>query len=144
MFNKKNEEGFTFIELLYVLLIVSILSLLVVPPMYHVYQEQQKNQFFTLLDSDILYIQNQAIARKTNFRIVFDTEYYVVMEKDKQIYKRDYPNHLSYSKATTNRIVFNTLGTVRNPTTYLFYDQSKGKRYEMVFPLGKGRQYVEE
>lgn len=137
-----NNRGFTLIELLFVLLIVSIVSLLALPSMYNMYKDQQTKQFFSLLDSDILYVQNQAMAGKRNCRVVFDNDSYSVLSEDKLISQRSYPEHMRYRNVSTNRIVFNDLGSARNVTTYLFY--ADHDMYQIVFPLGKGRHYIEQ
>lgn len=139
----KQMNGFTMVEMLVVLMILSILTLLVVPSIIRTIEKQETNHFFAVLESDILYIQNQALGTRHNIRIVFDKEFYVVINEWKtEEIKRHYPEHLKYDNKINNRVTFNNNGTIINPTTFKFRD--KETTYQLVFPLGKGRHYIEE
>ncbi|MEI3611716.1 competence type IV pilus minor pilin ComGD [Pseudogracilibacillus sp. SO30301A] len=139
----KQINGFTMVEMLFALMILSILTLLVVPSIVRTVEKQETNHFFAVLESDILYIQNQALGTRDNVRIVFDEEYYVVISEGKtEGIKRHYPEHLKYNNKINNRVAFNNNGTIINPTTFKFKDRKN--TYHLVFPLGKGRHYIEE
>ncbi len=139
----KQMNGFTMVEMLFALMILSILTLLVVPSIIKTVERQETKHFFAVLESDILYIQNQALGTRDNVRIVFDEEFYVVISEWKtEEIKRHYPEHLQYANKINNRVAFNNNGTIINPTTFKFKD--KKITYQLVFPLGKGRHYIEE
>ncbi len=136
-------NGFTLIEMLLAIVVLASLILLAVPPLFSTIQKQETAHFFNVLDSDILFIQNEALGTRQNVRIVFDKEYYsIVAEKQTEEVKRYYPKHLTHDVRINNRVSFSNNGTVINPTTFLFKDKST--TYHLVFPLGKGRQYIEE
>lgn len=139
----KQMNGFTMVEMLFVLMVLSIFTLLVVPSIIRTIEKQETIHFFDVLDSDIFYIQNQAFGTRHNTRIVFDKEFYVVINdwKTEEI-KRYYPKHITYDIKINNRIAFNNNGTIINPTTFKFRDGEK--TYQLVLPLGKGRHYIEE
>ncbi|MEI3606809.1 competence type IV pilus minor pilin ComGD [Pseudogracilibacillus sp. SE30717A] len=139
----KQINGFTLFEMLLTIVILASLVLLAVPSIFSTIQKQEIAQFFKILDSDILYIQNQALGTRQNVRIVFDQEYYAVLtERQSEEIKRYYPKQLTHEVKINNRLSFSNNGTVINPTTYLFKD--KDTTYHLVFPLGKGRHYIEQ
>lgn len=139
--NSRSEDGFTLMEMLFVLFIMALILMVAIPVVHHTIVEHKTKQFFTILDSDILRMQNQAIANNEKMNIYFDKDHYVVMRGRKLIYTRDYPDHIEFAKPDI--ITYTALGTVSNPRTLIFYSQ-ENFMYRMVFPLGKGRHYVEK
>lgn len=139
----KEIKGFTFIELVFVLFIISLLTFLVIPGLFSTLKKQQTKQFFTTFDADILYIQNSALGTSQHVRILFEDDYYVIRNnRTKEAIKRYYPEHISRITKSNNRISFNDSGTIISPTSYRFEDETT--TYKIVFPLGKGRHYIEE
>jgi|SRR5690625_1524632 len=139
----KQRNGFTLIEMLFALTIISVLTLLVVPNLYKLAQKQQTNKFFDVLEADVFYVQNQAIGTSVNSRIVFSSDHYSILNnQNSEEIKRYYPKHLSNRIKINHRIWFSNLGTIINPTTLIFEDQDTS--YWVIFPLGKGRFYIEE
>lgn len=138
----RRNNGFTLIEMLFSLTMISILLLLVVPSLVSLLKQQETNEFFKLLDADVFYIQNETFATNHNIRILFEGDRYVIRNSQtKEEVVRDFPSHLQFD-LVHNRIMFNNNGTILNPTRYRFYDEDT--MYEIVFPLGKGRHYIEE
>lgn len=129
--------------MLFTIIILAALTLIVMPTMYKIVEKQQTKQFFDVLESDIFYIQNQAFGTRENVRIVFDEDYYVILH-DRQIEekKRYYPDHLTHDVKVNNRVKFSNNGTIIDPTTFVFKEDDI--TYQLVFPLGKGRHYIEE
>jgi|SRR5699024_5212066 len=141
----KQIDGFTLIELLFALMILSVLLLIAMPIMTNLTKKQETKKFFDVLEADVFYIQNQALGTSRNLRIVFDKDHYDVLGSGMQNgeeMRRDYPEHLVHDVQIDNMISFYNSGTVANPTTFLFRDGDT--IYEVVFPLGKGRHYIEE
>lgn len=119
-----------------------MLLLLVGPNLYSLYKKQQTKNFFNIFDTDILYIQNEAFGSRENVRILFESDRYIVQNfHTGEELIRPFPNHLTYALGN-NRISFNYNGTIINPGTHRFYENDKV--YQVVFPLGKGRHYIEE
>lgn len=141
LLNRGREKGFTLMEMLYVLFIMALILLIAVPMVYHAIIEQKTKQFFTILDSDILRIQNQAMQSNEKMTIFFSTDHYVVMKNTKTVYTRTYPDNISF--IGTDMITYNGLGTVSNPRTFLFYS-GDDFMYQVIFPLGKGRHHIEK
>jgi|SRR5690625_1960997 len=142
MLPKTKENGFTLIEMLFILLILSLLMVIAVPNLFSLLKKLETNNFFHMLDADIFYIQNEAMDTQNNVRIIFREDAYVIrnLYSDEDII-RYYPDNLSYD-LVNNRIMFNKNGTILGPTRYRFFD--KNNTYEIVFPLGKGRHYIEK
>ncbi len=137
----KAEHGFTLIEMLLVLCIVSIISFIAIPGLYHVYKTEQTNQFFALMEADILYLQNQSLGSTLKNRILIEENRYTIYLGNNVPVIRDYPAHISTNRE--RRISFNNLGTYKDPMTFHFYDDD-GDAYRVAFPLGKGRQHIEK
>lgn len=138
----KGINGFTLIEVLFTLFIVSIVSVLFIPNMLQVIERQQTKHFFEIFNSDILMIQNKSIGEERNIRIRLRTDHYLIMDERELIVQREYPKHLTYIEGSNNIITFNNTGTMMNPRTFHFRERNKA--YLVVFPLGKGRHYIEE
>src|SRR5690625_1112510 len=119
----KKHNGFTFIEMLFVIFILTIFIGLTVPITMKGIEQHQTNQFFTVLTSDILLLQNQSFGVVTNRRLVFEDEQYLIRGENGILERRQYPNHLQYNSQSNNEIQFKNTGTVIHPTTYRFYDQ---------------------
>src|SRR5690625_3068594 len=140
----KQINGFTLIEMLFSIIILGLLSFIVVPSIFKSIERQEIKQFFNVLESDIFYIQNQAIGTRKYFRITFDENYYIVVDdsKNNNEIKRYYPKHFTQKIKIKNIITFTNDGTVSRSAKVLF--THRDTTYKLVFPLGKGRYYVEE
>lgn len=139
-YRMKNSKGFTLLELLFVLTIVSIVSLLILAPMFNTVTKQQSKHLLQTLESDVFLIQNHSLHSASNNRILMNKHHYIVRYEDKNIL-RTYPNDLQLT-SISSRIRFSTNGTILEPQTYLFKDSYE--KYKIIFPFGKGRFYIEE
>lgn len=135
-----NSKGFTLIELLFVLVIVSTISIFVLPSMYETLTKQQRKHFFQMLENDVFLIQNYSLYSNSNNRILVNKEDYIVRTDSDYIFRK-YPHDFRLIN-NYNRIRFSVNGTVYDPTTYIFQDQNG--LYKVVFPFGKGRFYIDE
>jgi|SRR5690625_2530065 len=140
----KRINGFTLIEMLLTIGILGLLSFIVVPSIYKSIERQELVQFFNVLESDVFYIQNQALGTRKNFRIIFDEDYYIIAGPFNSgiDIKRYYPKHLKQEIKINHRVTFTSNGTVSDSTKVLF--NYRDTTYQLVFPLGKGRYYIEE
>lgn len=137
------QHGFSLLEVIFVLAVWSIIILISAPLTYSIIDSQQERQFFTTLQADIFYIQNLAIGSDEYVRIVFDeTNYRIRRNTGKPIAIRHYPKDWKINKRTLDTISFNENGTIRFPGTMSF--KTKQETYRVVFPLGKGRGYIEK
>lgn len=136
----KNDKGFTLLELLFVLLVLSVVSVIVLPSLFQTLAKQEAKHFFQLFESDAFLTQNKSLYTPTNDRILMDRHHYVI-SGDGKVLIRNYPNDLDLTSEKI-RIRFSLSGTIVEPTTYRFISQSG--IYKVIFPFGKGRFYLEE
>lgn len=139
------KNGFTLIEMLIVLSMLSILILLAVPQQISILSKQKEEQFIEQLEFDVLLIQNQSnlLLKDSNMYIRFYDNYYSVLGgwSDSTIANRPYPDGWILIINEQHRTLkFSETGTVINPRTLVMY--SKNERISIVFPLGKGRFHV--
>lgn len=140
----KNEYGFTLIELLITLTIIAFIISLSAPFLINIFERQAEKQFITLLEQDILLLQNSSFGKYEYNRIIFrDDHYTLAFKTDREKYiTRHYPKHLTLRYNNTNIINFNHKGTIVNPGTISI--KSKHMNKKIVFPFGRGRFYVKE
>lgn len=135
-------NGFTFIELLLVLMITSIFTVIGIKISFNILENQYEKQFFHILNEDLRYIQNLALSDAyTEARITFNpSSYRVTTNQSHSNFDRKYPAGWIFEENAFNRITFNTNGTLRSSGTVFL--KSSSKLYKVVFPLGKGSYYV--
>lgn len=140
-----NQNGFSLVELLFVLGILSFLLLLIVPLSLNHLEHQREMKFLEQLKYDVLYIQNISMTNKTRTAHLYMSEdYYQIYDRtihDGQI-KRYYPDTWNVDTRVMSQIAFNKNGTMQSPGKFTI--QTKQKTYEIIFPLGKGRFYIVE
>src|SRR5690625_7399011 len=92
----KIKNGFSLIELLVVLSIISTLLLIAVPFTYSMIERQQTKHFFDLLESDVFYVKNQSFATVETARLIFMEDYYIafVNLNDEKPIIRHYPKNI--------------------------------------------------
>ncbi|MGG3841452.1 competence type IV pilus minor pilin ComGD [Anoxybacillus kestanbolensis] len=143
-----NERGFTLIEMLIVLFIVTGIMLFAVPPLQQVLAERQLQYFLEQFSNDMLYAQQYAISRKKTVAIMFyfDTCRYQVKEGrtfGKELLARSFPSPFQIQMGTLSPPLFYyPNGNINKAGTLLIAYGSK--KYKIVFQLGKGRLYVQK
>lgn len=136
-----NKNGFTLIEMLVVLGIVSILLLLSAPLTISTLEKQRDKQFLDVFKFDVLYIQNLASTTKEPITLTFYKDRYEINKHHKKSFiVRQYPNGWELEERPNNSIKFKQNGTFIKPRTFLI--ASKNTAYQIIFPLGKGRCYI--
>lgn len=138
-----NESGFSLLEMLFVLMIVMLLAWIVVPMVHKNYVEHEVNQFFRVFDSDVLFIQNQALVGREWWIHLEEDRYIVKEQKERFVKTRYYPKSFDTQYFAEHRIEYHPTGNVKKPYTYNFYDRN-GKRYKVIFSFGKGRHRIEQ
>lgn len=138
----KDQNGFSFLELIFVLSTISVLLVLSLPLQISILENHREEYFFRTVLSDLLYLQNMAVTNASTCQIIFSDENYR-LQIDKSIIKqRPYPPGIKKTASNLENIAFNQLGTIVQPGTIrLINDQSI---YKIVCPFGKGRCYVVE
>ncbi|WP_404453415.1 competence type IV pilus minor pilin ComGD [Oceanobacillus kapialis] len=135
------EDGFTLIEMLVVLSMLSVMALIAFPLEFRVLKEQQEKQFLNTLASDVMNIQQRSTISTGMNRITFYEDSYLVRSEQSEII-RDYPDGLTIDTRTNRTINFNHNGNIKNPRT--LFISGPIQHYRMVFPFGKGRFYLEK
>lgn len=140
MFLIKRANGFTLIEMLFVLGLWSVLFLLTVPMLVQAIEGQQEQQFFKTFESDILYIQSLATQSKSHIRINFSQDHYTILSGETVKIRRKIPKDWHINLRVIKNISFDENGRIKEPGTMSI--KTKRSEYVVVFPFGKGRGYV--
>lgn len=141
--NKTCEVGFTLIEQLMSLTILTILILMILPMTFTRMDDVEEQQFFKILSNDILYVQNMAINHPSlRTRLRFHQTHYEVLtgyivEKS---FRRPIPDGWKISSNYLSEIAFSKTGTIRQAGTITI--TTSNNKYDLIFPLGKGREYI--
>lgn len=138
------KNGFTFIELLLVLSILSMLTFIVMHISFASLHKQYENYFFQTLTEDIRYIQNIALSdRKAHASILFNSSSYeiVIRQDARPSYVRKLPEGWEI-KTNLRSIAFTESGNISQAGTISI--NSPHNQFKVVFPLGKGSYYVTE
>lgn len=137
-----DEAGFTLVEILLTMLIISSLTILILPALYKTKESLHIQTFLTQLESDVRYVQmNKYNHWEDSFLYFGNGEYIVQGKKDQRYEKREYPKGLQVY-ASDRTIQFSKKGTIKKPQTVTL--QFENERYQLIFPFGKGRFYVQK
>ncbi|SDK55130.1 competence type IV pilus minor pilin ComGD [Sediminibacillus albus] len=142
-----NKKGYTLVEVMLVLSItVSLIAIGFSLPRYFLHTFQTK-QFFQQFNNDILYLQQLSLASKENIYLLIDPEnqQYTIHQggTGKVLIQRNIPDHCHIELRTLKMpISFTDKGSLRNPGTMIV--DTGNNQYKVVFPLGKGRNYIVE
>jgi competence protein ComGD len=144
----RKQSGFTLIEMLMVLTIVSVLTVVAFPEMRSLIEVKQINYFIAQFKDDMLYAQQYAMAHKTPVAIVFYHEEptYRITEENtfgRILLHRSYSPKLQIKLTTLQSpLIFSPNGNINKSGT-IFVTYGK-QTYKIVFLLGKGRCYVQK
>jgi competence protein ComGD len=135
------ENGFTLLEVLFAMGILSLLLFISIPLNLATLERQQIEQFFNTFESDVLYVQNATgISDESTYLRFFEDHYTIRVAGNKPRINRSYPQGLKVDWRTKSDIVFNETGTIINPRTIKV--TTNKDTFHIVFPLGKGRCYI--
>ncbi|WP_174613795.1 competence type IV pilus minor pilin ComGD [Virgibacillus ihumii] len=140
----RTKNGFTLLEVLFVLAILSILLLLSAPIHVSTLEKQVEKQFLKTMQMDILYLQNLSYGSRSPYHLSFEnnTRYTIKSITGNVIIKRDIPDDWRINDTTLKQISFNDDGLINQPGTIIIHTSQK--RYKLICPFGKGRCYVAE
>lgn len=142
---KKN--GFSLIEVLIVLSILTTLLFIGGSIQIRTYDTYQFKQWYALFESDLLQLQQDTIVSVNSPYLLIRPggNSYEVRNSptEKPIIKRSIPKNLKIRLYSFNNpLSFSKSGTIKRPGK--FQVVSKYSKWEIIFPLGKGRSYVNE
>lgn len=142
------KNGFTLLELLIVLMIVSTLTIVAIPQIDRLKKAKEETHMLEQLTDDLLYAQAYALTHRQSVVVVFYnaqgryrmTERYTL---GPVLLDRTLPSPWKIELATLqNPLTFLANGNVNKSGTVLL---KNGKTtYKLVFLLGKGRFYVQK
>lgn len=142
-----NQNGYTLVEMMLVLFVVSIISSITLVSFQGVINEKRLQLFLNMFERDVLYAQTYAMSHSKSIYLVISTEsnFYTIQESGlgKVLLRRDFSEKIKIEHITmTPPITFFANGSIRQAgKLYVTYS---GKKYAIVFLLGKGRFYVKE
>ncbi|MGM7681546.1 competence type IV pilus minor pilin ComGD [Cytobacillus sp. Hm23] len=145
--NYKNERGYTLIEVMIVLAIVSIMASVSVLQINPLIEKRKVAHFFAQLENDIFYAQIYALSNQKSITLLFsnqDSTYYVLSNgMSSPIMQRSFDKGFNIEKGTLGlSISFRSNGAISQAGTLIVNHHDK--KYKVVFLLGKGRFYVQE
>lgn len=145
MLNKNN--GFTLMEILFVLGIFSFFLFVTVPIQFSNLEEQEIKQFLKTFQSDVMLVQNLSYASTDRINMTFDQTNHSYMAqtggKDDLLFERSYPPEWQISSNFPHEgITFRNNGTIEQGGTVTV--RTSSDTYKIIFPFGKGRCYVEK
>ncbi|WP_117169233.1 competence type IV pilus minor pilin ComGD [Paraliobacillus sediminis] len=143
----RKESGFTIVELLIVLSILSVL--LIIGTNLHIksYQNYQFNQWHQIFESDILFMQKLSITSMGNVYMLIkpSSHNYEIRSGGlgEIIIKRPIPEEWEIKLHTLSMpLTFSPNGTIQQPGRFQIITPTT--RYDITFSFGKGRSYLIE
>lgn len=142
-----SKEGFTLIEMLIVLTVVSVVLVFGIFTMKPVMEWMQKRMFISQLQSDLYRAHSYAITRKEKISIVFlqdENRYYAEGESSGILLNRDVQPPVSITGGSLNQLRLHIThdGTINNFGNVDF--EVNGQAIELAFHIGRGRFVVKE
>lgn len=136
------QKGFTFIETLISLSVLSLLLILTVPLVSSTVKSQEKSLFLKTLQSDILYVQNYSLGiREYRTKLAFHKTFYTVHKNlTESPITRKLPEGWEVERSMYHTIYFLN-GTIGSAGT-IRINTNEGHVLKIIFPLGKGRCYI--
>lgn len=138
----KNERGFTLLEGVFTLLILTVVTFFSFQLLHSLHKETTETLFIRQLQRELLVIQMQAKAEKKNVALSFFSTYYEKRDGE-TIIRHHYPETIRYMETSNiQTIMINPKGHVRKFGTLYF--KSGSKIYRLRLQIGKGRLLYEE
>lgn len=137
----KSSAGFTLIEVLIVMGILSFLAIMIIPISFTTIEKQHEKTFIETFEFDLLYTQSLAITSKERIRIIFSDQSYQIVkgEKNSIVTIRNIPNNIRVNTRLRHIISFDQNGRVRDLQKGKIEIETNHSTYHVIFPMGKGR-----
>lgn len=144
----RGQDGFTFLESLLVLSIVTVIISISIVKLSPVKERQIMTHFIQQLRDDLLYAQQYAMSSNQSVRVIFfPSDYYyriVGTKTPTELVNRKYDPAIEIRSWTIgNTITFTRTGTISSSGTYAISYKGR-ERYSLVFQIGFGRFYVQK
>ncbi|MGR3765004.1 competence type IV pilus minor pilin ComGD [Rossellomorea sp. NS-SX7] len=142
----QEQKGFTFIEMMIVLLVFSILVTFAAFSIEPLKKQTKKSLFISQLQADLYLIQSHSIFSQSSLTLVFYPYANKYVAKDyygTTLVSRQLPAGIELSELNTlNEIVFNAWGNTNRFGAVYF--NSESSTIKLSFQIGQGRFYVQE
>lgn len=139
-------QGFTLIEVLIVVMVMTITLPIVFKSFIHVGQVQQLRLFITEIEETLYDAQMTALSSGTYITVEFNKNHHQVQTSkgySQVIQHFSYPKVLDVEAGQGQyTIVFTPKGVIQNPCT--FYFSIGNEKYALVQLIGQGRFYVKK
>ncbi|SDQ50519.1 competence protein ComGD [Virgibacillus subterraneus] len=139
----QSKNGFTLIEVLFVLALWSVLLLISAPLQFSILEKQEEDNFMDTFEMDLLYMQNKSYGSRNYFRLIFtENKSYTITKNSnlKILIERRIPKGWKIDYLNLQVISFNHRGTIVDPGSFMI--QTINNNYKVTCPLGKGRCYI--
>lgn len=140
------QQGFTFIESLLVLSVVSVILSFTILKIAAIEEKHVTKNFFSELTNDLLFAQQYAMSTKRSVTITFSPSnhyYRITQGSGNELLRRNYHEDILIDPRTMGTLlVFQSHGSIQKAGT-MGISYKNLENYRLVFQLGKGRFYVE-
>ncbi len=142
-----NNLGYTLLESLVVLSIVSIMSFVLIANLVPIHQAKIIETFFDQFEKDMMYAQQYALLNEETIYILFrGNRYQYTIEQSNlagSLIVRNYHQGIKIEGGTMkNRVTFRANGAIQTSGSLLI--TYNNRTYKVTFYLGKGRLNIEE
>lgn len=138
----KQTNGFTLIEMLFVISIMFIMLGLLLPPLSANVNRIESNHVIDKLASDVMTIQHMHATTNGTVRIQLYRDKYVILKSTKILKQVSLPEGFWFNQNGKHFLEFHKNGSIKQPRTFFLY--SPTTKYKIIFPFGKGRFRVEK
>ncbi|WP_062104692.1 competence type IV pilus minor pilin ComGD [Bacillus niameyensis] len=141
----QSEKGFTLIEMMIVLAVISIILSFSILTLKSFSEMIQKKMFVTQLESDLYYAHSYALNRRETVVFSFSilsNEYNAVTATGEVIFVRKLPHSIYIEKTNLHSFSITPRGTVSNFGTVNF--RHNQKTFKMTVYIGRGRFSIEK
>ena len=144
---KKNEDGFTLIEVLIVLGCLTLMLTIVNTITGKMFETYEQKAFLNQLQKDIYYAQTYAFENKIFVTLRFMTgqnEYSAYSYSNHQIISTKKAESIKFKDAGNVVVTYTPAGNIQGATTINLTDKHGKTIYRLIFQLGRGRFYISE
>ena len=143
---KKNEDGFTLIEVLMVLGCLTLMLTIASAVTCKMLETYEQKAFLNQLEKDLYYAQVYAMENNTYVLLRFMTdqnEYSAYSYKtNSHIITTRKAESIKFKKVGNVPVTYIPAGNIQSPTTINLTDKNGKTIYKLVFQLGRGRFYI--
>ncbi|MEK5523498.1 competence type IV pilus minor pilin ComGD [Heyndrickxia sp. FSL W8-0423] len=142
----KNNRGFTLMEVLIVLLVLSIFIGLGFTSMKPIWSSLEKGMFISQMEADLYYVQSYAVNRHESVVVQFypfnDRYIATSVTSKSKIVDRTLPASVDMMNGSFTSFMITPDGNTNKFGTLKF--KHSGKEMKLIFNIGRGRFRIEE